>query len=398
LSLVPIAASHLNAAISANAVSILADTAGANADGCRYLNAVGGLCLANRGPSGTYVDASNGVFAEVGSMPVHANVEGAANLLLFARGWFGTSDFARACDFEVLSDGVPLTGDEDLDETAVDDGAGNGGTKLPDGTFDDGGDGAVCHVRTYVDASFNAVGCAAEGSAAGGVAHAEDVVSGPDVWLTANCDYLSYTNDEHGGLNCLVNELAQGKVPVVLVGCAAEILAGLLTPLASLPTPTCGGDGIQDGAKNYGDGGGDWPGLGVAYPAILAGCFAADATAMAAVMHSIQLPGPIVVTGLASGSVCDLPTPCAGIDAVGPANVGPLHVNLYTLGWIDWNAGNAGPLWSDGGGVDVQVLPAQGCANMIDDNGDGAQDADDSACHSDGNNQNPLSYDPTLAE
>ena len=140
-------------------------------DGCRYLPAdVNGDCVGNSGPSGTYFNLGNGFFTEVGSMPVGAALDSEIGITFFPNGWYGTGAFGTLCDMEVQSDGNYSTMDDNTaDETTVDGDSSGGGDQV-DGNIDDGGDGSVCHVRSYVND-----GSAGPGNAATHEGYAENV-------------------------------------------------------------------------------------------------------------------------------------------------------------------------------------------------------------------------------
>jgi hypothetical protein len=448
----PLTAAHLNEnaptdadlldAVNTWVVSELLDSGvgGSNDDGCRYQDAatvnasgVAVTCVANDGPSGHYVNVATGMFAAAGAIPVEIELSSYLGITFFPAGfYFGAG--GSFCDLEVLSDGAtgsgfppdPASIDNAIDEKNVDAGSGNGGI-MPDATIDDGGDSAVCHVRTYQTPSFNSLGC-------DGIAYAEDLVSGPDVWTSTRCDWLTTTggNDENDGLNCLINEIIQGKSVPVMQACVMEFILGTLTPTTSPTIDVCGGDGSSDDV-NYGTGGSD-EGLGetgVAYPALTNSCAQTDATAAAAVMPSVQRQTDHY-------SVEVLTTGCA---TVCPTNLGPAganHLSLATAGWIDYASDGTSAVWSPSPGTHVQILdpvddcedlidndgdgnadaadsdcqaggsgdeetapgpsPTGDCANAFDDDQDGVSDFDDPDCHSDLDASNPGSYDPTAFE
>ena len=364
MALAPLSTAHLTQTTPSLLMTVADGGDATNTDGCRYLPAVNGNCVTNSGPSGNYFNAGNGLFAEAGSMPIGADLGALVGVKLFPAGWFGTGDVGARCDMEVLSDGNSLTPrDNALDENVVD-GDGTGGGALPDGTIDDGGDGMVCHVSNYLNngggglPDFDTTGCA-DSFNVSGVAHAEDRIFGGDVWLTAGCDWLSYLVDLGGSTICSLNNLIRGGDTGLATHCLVDVtvFGNSIVPVAN--TPVCGGDGASD-ALTYGRGGGDWPGLGVAYPTLTNGCAGSDATGSAAVMNSIQAPGPTAEPDVLAAQGCDLDLVqiCLGSDPVTPvlnANLLTLHVNAYTVGWIDWSPWNAQAGWVDGGGIHSQI-------------------------------------------
>lgn len=203
------------------------------------------------------------------------------------------------CDLEVLGDGSAP--DATLDETDVD---GTAGGSQADGSWDDGGFGAVCHVNTYgydddgngPGTGYNTLGC--EYTDAVG---ADDVSD--DVWLGTACDYQTAvpSSDDPtlvdfvvGAAECVVNEVIQDKD---VVGCVTTFVENLVcgltgddlspgVPPSNCPAAsggyTCEPDGSAD-SGNFGLGS-----KGVAYPTTFAnGCSATDGVAATFVFDAV---------------------------------------------------------------------------------------------------------------
>lgn len=205
---------------------------------------------------------------------------------------FQTAVADALCDMEVAGTG---SGDV-VDESTVDASPGNGGA-APDGTFNDGGIGAVCHTYGesspgagdgfYANNNYNTNGCSSTNTAT-----AADLVSGTGIWISTSCD--STTPVAGAGLltlalsaeSCAVNAAISGSAgaaPTCLVQ-FVDCVAGLAGCPPGTAGVTCGADGVSDSA-NAGFG------SGVTYPGAAAGCSGQMAEGVF-VWNSLQVTAP----------------------------------------------------------------------------------------------------------
>jgi hypothetical protein len=334
LLLTPLAGAHLtNPSGSATSAAL-------TGDGCRWGGAVpaSGSCTdLDNGVSGTYVGAAGAVLVS-DRFPLSI----VPFLGICQEGYCSTNGYEipldhhldtptlscpdgrcyslyAECDLEVMDSGAPNDPLKPLDESKVDGGngaGGNNGGSIPDGTWDDGGLGAACHIKDYLEADYSTLGCA-------GTSHAEDAVAGAGVWIVPACDDTSWVS----GLGlpyCVAHETVFGQDLSV----CASVLGSSVNCLLS---GTCGAGGFQacgaDGATdeaNLGLGGGAG-GAGVAYPADRASCDAL-ATGVTFVMVAAEAIGSTVT-----------PTPAVA-------------------GWIDWNYGS-GSTFVAGPGTTIDLCP-----------------------------------------
>jgi hypothetical protein len=94
------------------------------------------------------------------------------------------------CDLEVEGDGRHV---DPMDETTVDAFVGATTATIPNGLWDDGGQGGACHTTGYNAAPDGATftyngGDNTPGCPAGEYARAEDAVGGDSVWIATSCD------------------------------------------------------------------------------------------------------------------------------------------------------------------------------------------------------------------
>ena len=188
------------------------------------------------------------------------------------------------CDMEVAGTG----GGDAVDEVQVD-ANGIGPGMAPDGTFNDGGIGAVCHTHAgyYSLAGYNTPGCPA------GTATAEDAVVGTGVWISTSCDDSQPSATTPlltivlSGETCTANGVLTANVNTI-VGCA-ENLSACLTGVPNPPgcPSTAAKICVPDGVSDSGNSG---TGLGVPYPGQSAACSAVggDSAAATFVWNSVQ--------------------------------------------------------------------------------------------------------------
>jgi hypothetical protein len=284
----------------------------------------------NNGVSGTYIGPSGAfVYSDIpfpGDLPrISASV--------------------AECNLETLSSGEPTDPLRILDESTVDSAYGNGGA-IPDGTWDDGGIGGACHSTHYADATYNTLGC-------GGIAHAEDAVTGSEVWTSAACDDISYFG--LGTATCLSNVASAGLNDL---GSCLDTVTCVINQSCGVGTLAfCGADGQAD-AVSYGEGGGN-NGEGVPYPDSEIGC------------TPVALPFVYMPVAIEVNEGSDDET--AGIELQPP-----------TAGWIDWTS--IPPAGGNGPGLKLALplplaLPA--CLDNRDNDGDGQADyPNDPGCSS----------------
>jgi len=193
------------------------------------------------------------------------------------------------CDMEVSGDGANVFA---TDEPTVDGLATAGLGVVPDGLFNDGGVGAVCHTPDgfYDTVNYNTNGCTA------GTATADDLVSGGNVWISATCD--STTPVAGDGLltqvlsteSCIANDvLSSNEAGIVscvtyLVDCLAPTADPTTNPCAGTSGVTCGADGVADGspANNIGS-------TGAAYPGVHTGCTSTPSSEATFLWNSVQV-------------------------------------------------------------------------------------------------------------
>ncbi|MHB1261831.1 MAG: hypothetical protein ACYC2H_08975 [Thermoplasmatota archaeon] len=160
------------------------------------------------------------------------------------------------CDMEVLGDG---TSPQEPDEGRVD-GEKYSGNMVKDGTFDDGGQGGVCHTNHYdfdhsgPDYEYNTPGCVDDGAKANNVAP----LAPP--WVGAACDWKTVEGGTPASdifTGCLINGIIDGvnDQPGEAVNCVLAFVDCTANPLtcASDGTESCGGDSTADGI-NFGVG------------------------------------------------------------------------------------------------------------------------------------------------
>jgi hypothetical protein len=299
----PLASAHLTAA---SATSSAMTTDG---DSYRWHHTT---AATTNGVSGSYIGPSGAVVVS-DLFPLTVNPV----LTLCPLGYCAAAN--AYCDLEVLSSGAADDPLKVLDESKVDGGngaGGNNGGMVPDGTLDDGGLGAACHTDGYAEADYNTLGCS-------GVSHAEDGVSGGNVWILPSCDDSSQVSD--GGVaTCVVNALLAGGNG--LVACTDGITCIVNQTCGAGTFSACGADGTAD-ESNLGRGGGSGNN-GVNYPTDLAAC---DALATAATF---------VLAGVETSGTTVTPTAAAG-------------------GWVDYTA-TGGSTFAPGAGltVDLCATPA----------------------------------------
>lgn len=241
----------------------------------------------NDKPSGIYV-GSAGVYG----VAIVANTKSQSTL---ARG--------QLCDLEVVEGSAPHAADESMVDGTV-------GGSAPDGTWDDGGYGGVCHVANhYAYAPYNSPGCAGSYDRA----WARDDNQGDSVWISTACDSVTringvpfpYTPVLVDGAACTVAAVVGNLDPVpCLTGALDEFWCYVeghpVLWFTSQPCPhpfppapgglACGPDGVPD-ASNFGTGDGSqapWSG-GVAYPAVYPGCADGDGAAEVLVWDAVQI-------------------------------------------------------------------------------------------------------------
>lgn len=302
----PLVAAHLTSLVGSETSRIATGFSGAG-DNCRN----GGnqaTCASwrNAGVSGTYVGAA-GLLA--GGEVFPRSIPGAT---LCPPGYCAVAN--ALCDFEVLGSGAPEDPLKILDENWVDQGTSSGGPNggiVPDGTWDDGGQGGACHVSMYAEEDYNTVGCA-------GSSHAEDGISGANVWMLVSCD--AETSVGVGMVSCVINAAAQGGSNLAQCISGFEDLPCVVEQTCGVGTfASCGADGQAD-AVNLGQGGGNG-GIGVLYPA-----FGIEPTCSALSAASTLMLNRIEYDGDGNASM---------IGAIG--------------GWIDWGTDSgavftAGPI------------------------------------------------------
>ncbi|MHB1261038.1 MAG: hypothetical protein ACYC2H_04910 [Thermoplasmatota archaeon] len=175
-----------------------------------------------------------------------------------------STDFTSAagsmlCDMEVLGDG---TSHQEPDESRVE-GHATGVGQMLDGTFDDGGQGGVCHTGHYAHQDYNTLGCVDDGARANNVAP----LAAP--WLGTTCDWKTV----EGGTpqttiltGCLINGILDGieDQPGEAIACVLAFVECTANPLtcADDGTESCGYDSVAD-AINFGAGNSRVP-----YPAV----------------------------------------------------------------------------------------------------------------------------------
>lgn len=247
-------------------VDAAADLATDNFDaGCTHHDGVSGTYY---GPAGAYIDSPT-IFTTANP---------------FVTG-------AMLCDAEVLGTG---SSPSPQDEEKVDDADGG---MVPDGTFDDGGQGGACHTQDhYENEGYDTPGCE-------GTAFAKDAVSGGDVWIGAACDWKA-TDTGPGLVTCAVNEVLGWN---------------LSDPPSIIP-------GLADCASNFGDGGGTFQSCG------------SDGVADS-IGYDHGTNGVTFVNG-AAGDNCDPDTdPSAAVFVFEYVNEGDEENNPEvipaTAGWID---------------------------------------------------------------
>jgi len=206
------------------------------------------------------------------------------------------------CDMEVLGDGATIfTADEHIVNGVA------GASQVPDGTFDDGGIGAVCHTPFgfYVNPAYNADGCS--GPTVKAFAKDEATL---DPWISTSCDSTSPIATD--GLleqllsvaTCTVNHAISDNATDVGNGCVvrftdcAGITAGSRCTTGPFGT-SCVPDGVSDGGNN------GFGSSGVPYGDLAPGCSHGGESAF--VWNAVQ------------------------IDTTG----GPNHVSAATVGWIN---------------------------------------------------------------
>jgi len=197
------------------------------------------------------------------------------------------------CDVEVGGDGSgPLPADEKWVDgrsgPAAGDALPNAGA-LPDGTFNDGGIGAICHTHSgfYGFGAYNTPGCPA------GTAKAEDAVVGGSVFITATCDSIrpvatsGLLTQVLSAETCAANEVLSGN-PTGVLGCVQRFIdcspAGAIGACPATGATACVPDGVADAsASGTGNPGVPYPGIDASCPA---GTDAAQATF---VWNSVQV-------------------------------------------------------------------------------------------------------------
>jgi hypothetical protein len=182
---------------------------------------------------------------------------------------FSVSGGSMFCDVEVLGDG---TSEQEPDETVVDGEPVAVGT-VPDGTFDDGGDGGACHTNHYdydnngVDgpgSGYNTPGCDATEAFANNLGGTGGIAA---PWVVASCDWKTSTGGTPDSAileTCLINGILDGidDQPAEAIACVLTFITCSTAPVSCTDdaTESCGSDAVADGA-NFGNGN-----AGVPYP------------------------------------------------------------------------------------------------------------------------------------
>jgi hypothetical protein len=172
---------------------------------------------------------------------------GPATFTLLPNGIF-SSLTGPFCDFEVQGDGRHV---DPNDETTVDGFVGAPTATIPNGLWDDGGQGGACHTTGYNEAADPAAPPTYQGNdnnpgcPSGKYARAEDAVSGDSVWIATSCDIAHPDISSSPSLtNCWINGIGLQRDWATLTSCFNDTYAGCSFPqyLQGQPVPAPGPD------------------------------------------------------------------------------------------------------------------------------------------------------------
>jgi hypothetical protein len=192
-------------------------------NGCHTFTGGSGqtICENRNGVSGRYVGSAffanavggsseNSLFP-LATVPNPANpTVGPPTFTLLPGGIF-SSLTGPFCDFEIAGDGSNYDTSDETWVDAFNAVAAGGPNSVPNGLWDDGGQGGACHTTGYNPAPGAGKYAGADntpGCPAGDYARAEDAVSGDSIWIATSCDVTKpVIGDSPSLTNCLENRI-----------------------------------------------------------------------------------------------------------------------------------------------------------------------------------------------